>query len=255
MKNQALTLLSASALLLAVNSAQAQSILIDFDTDQTNLFDKASGNDYTYSATAGIGGTGGLEGGVDGAVWSYNGASYTFDGPEDEITFSMDILYDAGGGDSPAIPLRIGLQDDGPEGFGDYAARLDSRDNGLDFDGQTGQLDTTSFTLTDGNWYRGEFTITGTSTAGVIDWSYNFLDLGASGTATPNSLASNSGTGAGPYSQFTNSGTNPLEFSFKVNDAAAQIDNIGIAVIPEPSSAILLMGALGTLLVVRRRRS
>jgi hypothetical protein len=109
--------------------------------------------------------------------------------------------------------------------------------------------------MTNGNWYRGEFTITGTantSTTGEFEWSYDVFDLGATGTSTPSSIASDSGTSSNNY--FLNSGTEPLELSFKVNDAASEIDNISINVIPEPSAASLLLGALGTLLITRRRR-
>ena len=258
MKKRVLTLLSACALLFAGGSAHGS--LIDFSTDQTGLFDSNGGTAYTYSATAGIGGTGGLLGGVDGAVWSYNGASYTFDGPEDEITFSMDTRYDDAVG-SAQIPLRLGLQGNGPEGFGDFAVRLDSRENFVEFEenDNTTPVSNISYAsnMTDGNWYRGEFTITGTgntSTTGEFGWSYNVFDLGAAGLSIPSSIASASGTSTNNY--FLNSDTEPLEFSFKVNAAASEIDNIGITVIPEPSAvALMLLGALSTLLVVRRRRS
>ncbi len=254
MKKRIFTLLSACALLLAGGSAHG--IVIDFSTDQTNLFDSNGGNDYTYSSTAGIGGTGGLVGGVDGAVWSYNVESYTFDGPEDIITFSMDTKFNASYSGT-GIPIRIGLQDTGPEGFGDYAVRLDARDSSVDFehDDSSTAIGADTFSLTDGNWYRGEFTIRGTantSTTGEFEWSFDIFDLGSNGMSTPVSIASDGGMNSNNY--FLNSDTEPLELSFKVDSAAAEIDNISIAIIPEPSAAALLMGVLGALLLVRRRR-
>lgn len=235
----------ATSMLLAANAGA--SVFVDFDSaTDLNLFtingtppDPA----VAFSATAGVGGGGGLDTSGDTRVYGYNGASYDI-----ASISSLTIQLDAQKGSTNGIHNRIGLLTDLGGGFGDPNFYVHYNEDDFNIIGASTSTSDTGIddtVIPVGNWTRIVLEISGDSTSWTIN--ADLFDLGADGTSTPTIVSSLSGTETGIASDTS------VYAGFKVNGGASALDNFATT-IPEPSIALLAGFALSALLVRRRSR-
>ena len=116
-------------------------------------------------------------------------------------------------------------------------------------------------TLTAGNWYQLSYEITKSATANTFDYTVSLYSLGATGTGTP--VLFNDGTNDITLSgTLTNSaiyGDANAFFAYDIRDTVGdtgitRVDNFSVEVVPEPMSASLVAAGLLSLAAFRRHR-
>lgn len=240
----------AAGLAFATTSVTAQ-VFVDFDlATDVNDFTPHQTAILQHDASAGIGGTGGLDfpsGTTDfnGAVWAYNQNSYDV-ASLTSLTIQLDALRgadnDVDGGD---IHNRVGLLPDTGDNFstGFFVSYEDANRLVLP---NTVVTDGATVSIAQGNWSRLVLNISDNGTA--YDLTAELYDLGASGTDTPTLVLSGTDTVSTLY------GDTSVWGGFKVNQGATELDNFEITAVPEPSAFGLLAGIFGFAWVMLRRR-
>jgi hypothetical protein len=272
-------LLLVSIATLAISASAQAAIAYDFNTSQADFNSKFTNNavpgaGYTWQSTGGVGtapGSGRVNGNATQTFAYYNDSLGQFVNSGDMETVSVYFLT---GADNPASGNNyVGIGSNtaaatpgGSAGFQagistqagtgtdpallNHNLRIDYRNNAP---GAGSQNDTTTFTLATGNWYQIELALTYQGTNNFA-FAINLFNWGTDGT-----------TGGGLVDSFT--GTQALSSQVGVNVfggfAATTrggggvrtlgVDNFAATAIPEPSTAITLLGGLGVLLGFRRR--
>jgi len=122
-------------------------------------------------------------------------------------------------------------------------------------------LDFSQSALTAGNWYQLSYELTKSATANTFSYTVSLYSLGATGTGTPvlfndgtkNITINGTLTNASIYAD-----TNAF-FAYDIRDTVSdtgitRVDNFGVSVVPEPMSAPLIAAGLVGLAAFRRRR-
>ncbi len=254
-------------------SARGASVLVPFDTSAQysgNFNEVVAGTDgLTWSSANGAGGTSGRINVTQGASADttavYTPATYNLTAGG-STTISLYFLTPTTiGTNSQVTVAQVGFSEDTAQGFyssggQDYiSARVRSFTTGTTYimEGVFGNNGTASivnataaFSLTTNTWYKlsATFTDIGTSFSyaatvenyGTTGASFVSTVQSISGTQAQTSLSSSDTTA---YGAFRANGT--------TNNKVLALDNF--AIIPEPSTASLIMGALGMLALLRRR--
>lgn len=259
----------------ALASVTAQAAVVNFNSGATDLSANFTGTTtvtaFSWNATAGLGGTGGVAVSTDtgGANYNYNtsyniltGESYTvsaFFKTNATISNSANQVagvglgtatnaeYGAGAVQSLGVSLRY------PTAGGANGTLILNVVNNTGTSSNANQ--STSFLAATNNWYKLTATFTKSATANTWTVSGNVQDWGSTGTIDPGTnLRSFSGTSvtntslygdssvfAGFYARQTTG--NPIQM--------AVVDNF--AVVPEPMAISMIAGA--GILALRRRRA
>lgn len=260
------TLFAAAGLAYAAPINVDPNIDFDVSTDFTSNFTNNGSAAYAWSATAGIGGTGGVTSTVgDGAFTAeYNpGAAF---GVGSLQSISAIFLFASNGQSNAATNNRfsVGTVNSGGDSgefrgvafqmFGGAATdqwtpRLRVRANTV----STGEA---SLSLTDNHWYRMDASFTITNVGGDFTYSYALYDYGTAGTSLSSTLFSLENVSV--IGQSLDSANNRYLSFVGTEDANGfgiqAIDNFGTVAVPEPSTFALLGGGLATLAFLRRRR-
>jgi hypothetical protein len=247
-------LIALTAGLASLAGSLQAAVIVDFEeTTDRNLFtinqaapNNSGSNDtnFTWSSTVGVGGSGGLSVVGDSRVWGYNVTSYDL-----STLSSLTITLDAKKASNTDIANRVGILADLGEAFGTNPY-VDYFSGSLRImNANTAPIQT--ITLANGNWSRIEMQVVRNTTSSVWDITAKLFDLGPNGTTTPNLLGTLNAADSTLYSDTS------VYAAFKLKNViggagASAADNFTIIPIPEPSAALL--GGLGVLLLLRRRR-
>ncbi|MDX2111367.1 MAG: PEP-CTERM sorting domain-containing protein [Verrucomicrobiota bacterium] len=264
-----LVLLGAASVILCAPLHAAIVYSTDFGatTDITNNFTIVDNTDYSWNATAGVGGGAGLAGAATTNAASYNYNGLSFDLSAGAITLSLDFAANYTAGNNRAVG-QIGVVSATTQAFTNtvgmnfISARLSPTSAGASTwqmqanfrtnDPVLTQQIGTNFTLTTGQWYRHELTISRSGNADQFLLSGSLTSLGVDGTTVGSVVTSYTDylvTNAPVYADST------LIAGFRSRGTEGpKLDNFSISVVPEPSTYAAILGLIAMAFAFLRRR-
>jgi len=111
----------------------------------------------------------------------------------------------------------------------------------------------TGLSLTLNNWYRLSGTFSRNGTVNLLNYSASLVDFGNNGTVEGSTISSISGTQSVSASLYSDSTALYSGLRSTIGTGQGYLDNYTLPV-PEPSSALLLLGASAAIVATRRRR-
>ena len=256
--------LTASLTALAIGGFAATSqadVFVDFN-EASDLADFDSTTNYSFGATTGVGGSGGLNVNGNGTVAQYTPETFDLNAGE-SLTVSQEGFFDAQsrtatGTGTPFI--RVGLTDTPSTGFGSgnfvQGSILSSNDaSGTFLQVQAGE--DSPFTtgspvvLTDDTWYRLVVDFLGTG-GNDVQITANLFNIGSDGTSAATLVPGGTLTDTFTAPNIIADPTLFAGFKTDATSGGEVLDNFSV-VIPEPAS-LALLGLGGLCLMGRRKR-
>lgn len=244
--------------LFATLATAANATVISFDNGATDLalfnrLTSAGGASTTFSAsaTAGVNGGDGVSHATGDATMLYTTTAFDFTSVG--ATATVSVMMKSSNFASGAYAVGFSSTDNLGFYTGGGQNNISFRDNGGPLQMQTvnaGAATTTGLNTpvyNNNNWYRFELSLTKTATTNVFNYAVMLEDWGVDGNALVSSVAVTNSTGTISNAVLWNDAT---VYAGVRMTPVGSLDNF--SAVPEPTTALL--GALGTLTLLRRRR-